>query len=256
MFQSARLSKTGDGEANKAYWGFTSAENWLLSRFALQCEYDEKDLVVGANVNVILRAQEELGRAAGRLVPDLVYSLILKNPTMSVDGVALFHADHENLGNDSLDVQPLSDGMSAICSQVAPDDQGNSVHQNLTPKYLIVAPKLYAKARALVRFQKLDDANDLKVLAESRLGPTGLLDPNSEQNVVGSDSAWMLAADSIALPSIIIGALGGSLEPVVRQYDLAGPGQGAGRWGIGLDCHLDAGVTALDWRGLYFSAAQ
>jgi hypothetical protein len=255
QFASAKLSLNGKGQANTAFYGFIGQENWAISRYACQLELDEKDMINGQSVNLYLRSVEELGRAANRVSVDLVYSLLLKNPNLSIDNQPLFSSAHNNVGSTALDESPLDVAMAAICSQTAPSNQSapggpTDVHINLLPKFLICAPALYGKARRCARNMALADGADLQVIPESRLGKQGLIDPLTEQPFYGSDNAWLLAGTSLAAPAVVVGALDGSLEPRTRVFDLAGPGA-PGRWGIAIDCCLDCGAAALDYRNVY-----
>jgi hypothetical protein len=65
--------------------------------------------------------------------------------------------------------------------------------------------------------------------------------------LTGNDEYWMLAAPSIACPSIIVNYLGGNSRPTMRTYLLKD-----GEWGIGVDLFFDCGVTPVDGRPLYF----
>ncbi len=101
----------------------------------------------------------------------------------------------------------------------------------------------------------LSDFGDLSVRVEPRL-TLGVVDPATDTLVGGSSTSWLLASPASIAPSIIVGGLGGVPKPQIRQFDLAGPGEYAGQWGVGFDIVYDLGVVALDPRGLYFATGS
>ena len=280
LLGAARLTPMGKNAADHTFFGFMGSEGWAVGRFAAQLVIDEQDLIMGQYVGLKLRAFEKLGRAARRLVPDMVFALLLQNPTMSADSQQLFSAAHSNLGSgpaSSLFYNPfsvvdsgstpigvegaadaISLGMAAIAGQTTSDALGDSVHLNLSPKYLIVPSALYGTALRLARLQMLNQDTDLIVRSESRLGAAGVVDPQSDTVVAGSNANWLLAAPDEQAPSVVVGSIGtenGKIMPTIRQFDLAGPGS-PGQWGIALDVVLDVGCTALDWRPLFWAQGQ
>ncbi len=64
----------------------------------------------------------------------------------------------------------------------------------------------------------------------------------------GSDANWLLAARSEQAPSLILAGLRGSVEPVIRTFEL-----GEGQWGLGFDISLSVAATAVDGKPLYWS---
>ncbi len=262
LFEAARLTQTGKGqEADQMYWGVMGAEGWALSRYATQFNIDEQDLFNSQSVDARLRAYQEMGRAAARLPAELLYTLLLSNPTMAADGNLLFSAAHGNYASGSgsaLSDESLDAGLGAIGKQVMFDAVHDPVHLNLRAKYLVCAPELLGLARRLARHRSLDDGGDLTVIPESRLSAIGCVNPVDESVVTGFDTAWLLACPKRMAPSFVLGSMGGELKPRIRQYDL-GPGGGGGfvgQWGKGFDILLDVGGAALDWRPVYFSAGQ
>jgi hypothetical protein len=265
VYEAARLTWTAKAPAEHATFGLMSAENWQIRRFTAQLVVDEQDLVDGSPIGLKLRLFEALGQAAARVVPDMVFSLLLQNPMLTADNNALFSAPHNNyatgsgsaLGDASIDA-----GSAAIGNQVAPDGRGDAVHLNLSGRYLITPPQLYGPARRSARLRQMMSSGDLIVRSESRLGPQGVVDPVSDTVIAGSATNWLMVAPADQAPSILVGALDGSTDengkiaPTIRQSAL-GPSAGSpGQWGLCLDVLLDLGVSALDWRGIYFSAGQ
>jgi hypothetical protein len=238
------------GKANMAAVE-VAAESWRIHRFAKQLLFDEQDLF-DDSVGALLVAAKQLGDAAARVRPDLVYSLLLSNPTLA-DDVALFDAaTHGNLGTgggSALAAGSLQTGIAAVGNQHAHDEKGRPVHLNLRPGVLLVPHELTTTARGLVCNMLLGDGNDIEVRSESRLGTVPVLDPASEVSYTGTATNWLLACMGSAWPSVVVGYLDGKTIPSVRSTKLK-----EGQWGVAWDINLDIGVAAVDHRGLYKSA--
>ena len=211
-------------------------------------------------------ATNEVGRAAKRTVCDLLWALLLSNPTLA-DGNALFSSEHGNyatgggsaLQSAGVDVPDALDaGMSGIGSQVLTDQNGLPIHVGLTPRVLVASPAAYGPARRLARRLMLNDGADLQVRMESRLSSIGVLDPLSGNTYSAGNNAWLLAAPARAAASIIVGTLEGeTLEPSPRVTPMGGAaGPYAGMWGFNIDLKLDCGAVVTNGKPLYFAAGQ
>lgn len=195
---------------------------------------------------------QQAGRAAAAKSEDVVFNLMLKNPTLADTG-ALFNSTavttdggHANLGTGALDAAALAAARAAIGSQILTDQADDPTnHLNLVGSQLLVPPSLEDTAIALAYARKLGNGRDIEVRSESRLSSTGVIDPDSEVVRTGTNTNWMLAANADAWPCILVG---GPFEPKVRQYAL-----GQGQWGLGIDVVLDIGAVVVDFRGLYWS---
>jgi hypothetical protein len=234
------------GTASHVNMSFASPESWKLARFASQFVMDEQDVLDAGEVGIFQVALEEIGRSARRLVADLAFSVILQNPTLARDSVALFHSTHANTGTGALATTTLGTAIAAIGNQVAEDEQGNPVHLGLSPRYLVIPPALYQTA-----LNVLDDSilDKMAVRADSRLGTVGLLDPrDGETTRTGTATNWMIACPSEQAAGVVVGALDGNTEPAVREFRLD-----QGQWGIGVDITLSLAVAAADYRPLYWS---
>ena len=255
IFEQSRLEQVDRTPAPHGYFGLI-AENWALARYAKQLILSETDLLNSPSVDLTMLAADTLGRAAARLPLDLVYGLLLRNPKMSYDGKTFFHSDHGNLATgptSALGETSLDAAMAAVALQSAPDGETDiPIPCGTQGHFLVVAPALLGKARRLARWMSLSDFGDLAVRVEPRL-TLGVVDPSNDTLVSGSATPWLLASPASIAPSIIVGGLGGTPKPQIRQFELGGPGEYAGQWGVGFDIVYDLGCVALDPRGLYFS---
>jgi hypothetical protein len=248
--KGTRLDRLARGDAAESADYGLDKTTWQIARFAKTFVVDEQDMADGMTLGAILMGSEQLGAAARRVRPDLIYSLLFSNPAMH-DGTALFHADHSNIGTgagSAMGAAGLGAGIGAIGNQTYQDVDGDPIHVNHQAAVLVVPPDLVEVARRTVVNTVLGDGGDLVVRQESRLGTAGVLDPDSETLYTGTSTNWLLAARSAAIPSIIVGGLQGKLTPTIRRTKLD-----AGRWGWAWDIVLDIGAAAADWRGVYWA---
>ena len=101
-----------------------------------------------------------------------------------------------------------------------------------------------------------NDETCMNVAMESRLGPTGVVDPQTNNVYSSAGGSWLLAVRAGITPSIVLGSLAGSTEPELRITPLGGPGEFSGTWGISCDCKLDIGGAIVDFRPLYFGSGS
>jgi hypothetical protein len=266
-YESGRLIPATRGKpALDGHFGLL-AEQWRIIRYSRQITLDEVDLLSSGSVDLTLLSIREIGRMSARLIPDSVYSLILRNPAMTADNKNFFSIDHGNyattgsrLGDSSGQYfAPLATAMEAVASQTAPDlEHGIPITLGLRPMYLVAAPSQLYGARALARLLWLADESNLIVRCEPRLS-VGVVDPATGAEVTGYANGWLLASPAKIAPSIIVGGLGETPtkpKPVIRQLELgAGVGQ-PGEFGVAFDVKMDCGVVGVDWRSLYLATGQ
>lgn len=216
-------------------------ETYRLVRFAKAFAVDEQDIVSDA-LNVIRAAPEAIGEAAGRLAPDLAYYLLLSNPAMA-DGVAFFHADHDNLDTGkALSDTNLAAGIASFETRTAVGDDGVEFSLDIPATHLYVPKALEYTALGLVRDIETTNGRRLTVVSDPRLS-NGVIDPASGTVVAGSATSWYLAS-SVVKP-IEIGYLGGRSKPIIRRTQL-----GQGQYGVHWDVYLDVGALLRDYRGM------
>lgn len=244
-----RLSRIGrHATAVTVNLGVSDYESWRLARFACQFALDEQSLEDTQELGLLLLALEEIGAASRRVIPDLVYSVLLSNPTLA-DGAALFAAGRSNYGtggSSALDATALDTAIGAIGGQTLTDANGDGIHVNLSPRYLICQPAKLGAARRAVRNMALGDGSDLIVRSETRL--SGVVNPLSDHLQSGNSTGWLLAASADQAPSFAVGLLDGKAEPTIRTFTLD-----RGEWGIGVDVSFDVAVKPLDGKPLYYA---
>lgn len=236
-------------------------ETYKASRFSKQFVADEQDFI-NDRLMALMQIPLEMGQSARRLHQDLVYALLLSNPTLTATSGALFNATAESTsgGHANLTTAVLgSTGMKAAITSMA-SKRLNDVPLNIRPQYLLVGPDLEWTAKELLQGAEVRDTTastkyptinvlrgaNLTLVVESRLDATGVVDPDTGTTQTGSATNWMLAAGRRTIKKLYL--QGTSRSPQLRSFVLS-----QGQWGMGWDINLDAGVAAVDYRGMHKS---
>lgn len=244
------------GTADHVTWG-DSVERYQIGRYSGQFKVDDMD-IIDDRFDALLGAAIELGAAARRLRPDLVYAILLANANLGADSKALFHADHGNLGDAVLDAEGIQAGIVAVAKQTK-----NAVNLNLRPRFLIVPQDLSFAGQILLQSAQRISLNTgngtfnpllnelIELRTENRIGVGGVVDPASGTVYPGTATNWFLATDPAQCPSIEVAYLDNQRQPTIRSYELS-----QGRWGIGWDVKMDIGAKALEYKGIYKSSGD
>lgn len=179
-----------------------------------------------------------LGRAASEFEAKFLVTLLTSNPTMG-DTVALFHADHGNLGTgagSALSVTSLTAARLAMRLQKGLD---GATPIDASPRFLIVPGALETAAEQLL--------TTITPATTATVNPFAgklelVVDPRLD---TVSSTAWYLAADPALIDGIEYSYLAEANGPEV----FAEPGFEVD--GVALKVRLDFGAGVLDWRGLY-----
>lgn len=258
--KTAALNRLPRGSTAEHATRADQKESYKVARYAKQFVVDDQD-IIDDRFNALMDMPNEMGMAAGRLRPDLVYAILLANAALDADSIALFDAStHNNLDTSAgLDKANLIAAITAMGTQ-----QQDDVNLGLFPQTILVPHALKFTAKELVRsqlvvatgttdllvpnFNALVDEG-LSVLADSRLD-NGVTDPATGTVHTGSATTWFMAARG-GRHTIEVGFLRGSgRAPMLRSFVLD-----QGQWGIGWDIKHDIGAKALDYRGLHKSTA-
>lgn len=257
--QILRVSEADDLEEIKGEPGeykdgtlVESKESYQLSIFGRTFSVLYK-AIINDDLDAIRKMPDRFGRAAARLLNQLVFNVLINNPTMG-DGKALFHVDHGNLGSLALAEGSLTAAITAMRRQT--DDKGKMIY--VKPRYLMVPPELEWTARKLLQSAQVPGTanNDANILRDVGLEPI-ICDWLSDAN------DWYLIADPATVDTVEVGFLRGVGE--APQLFLKSPG-----WttinGMAVDPfsmddepikykvrHI-AQAKAVDWRGMFKSS--
>lgn len=228
-----------------------SQETYRIYRYARQFAVDEQD-IIDDNLDAFQSVAPELGMAAAQVRPDLVYYLLMSNPTLAADSTAVFAAGHNNDDTNTFSAENLKTGIAAMQNQT---QDGRNL--NIVPEYIIVGPTLAWLAMELMNSTQITigDTSEIRgmanvlngrmsVISDSRV-ENGVTDPVSGSTAAGSTTEWILA--SRPFRTVRVAYLAGSgRRPMLRRFTLD-----RGQWGVGWDIKLDVGAAILDYRGLY-----
>lgn len=199
-----------------------------------------RQMLVNDDLGELTAVPQAMGMAARRTESDIVYTLLVSNPTMR-DSVALFHANHGNLASSGLAPSVTTLGAARAAMKRQRGLAGESF-LNIEPRFLIVPVELetntFALTAAITPFS-VDEA-----VPEWIKQLTIISDPRLDEN---STTAWYLAADPMLHSTIDVAHLDG--EPVFLDQK-----NGFASDDLRLKVRLDVGAAAVDWRGLYKNA--
>lgn len=202
-----------------------------------------RQAIMNDDLNMLGMVPRKAGRAARRTIGNLVYAVLTGNPNMA-DGVALFHADHNNLAGSGAvpSVATLSAGKTAMMTQ---KEAAGGASLNIRPRHIIAPVALETTISQLLNSSvdptatKGQASNPVQNMAE--LITDARLDD-------ASATAWYMASDPNAFDTIEVAYLDGVQAPYLEEKT------GWSVDGVELKVRIDAGVKALDYRTMYKNA--
>ncbi|HGX1913095.1 TPA: ClpP-like prohead protease/major capsid protein fusion protein [Escherichia coli] len=188
-----------------------------------------------------------MGRAAARTVGNLVYLLLTSNGKFT-DGKVLFHADHKNLIAKDMDMVGLDEARKRM--RLQEDANGDSL--NITPAFVLVPAALESAARRAI----LSSSSVFPVGDESTINQNpGIINVVKDMAEViveprldkANSKEWYVAAAK-GMDTIEVAYLDGMDTPYLEEQ------VGFIVDGVAWKVRIDAGVAALDYRGLLKSS--
>ena len=196
-----------------------------------------RQAIINDDLGAFTDVPRKMGIAAKRTIGNLVFSVLTGNPTLS-DGVALFHATHNNLQTgaaiSSASVAKLRAGMATQKSD------GQAI--NVPLQYLIVPVALQDIAETVRQSEfAVGGTNNATIPNTQRNRFTVIADARLDAS---STSAWYGSADAALFDTIEVAYLDGVQQPFLDQKE------GWNVDGTEFKVRIDAGVAPLDYRGL------
>ncbi len=196
-----------------------------------------RQTLINDDLSAFDRLPTLLGRAAAELEASTFWSIFTSNPAMN-DTIALFHADHGNLGSASaINEAGLTAGKAAMRKQKSlAAKAADREPLNLVPKFLIVSPDKEVEAQKMLTAVTPNAASGVNVFQSSQ-------ELIVEARLTGN--AWYQAADPATIDTIEYSYLEGEEGVYVEE-----------RVGFKVDeieikGRLDFAAKAIDHRGLY-----
>ncbi|WP_323905108.1 ClpP-like prohead protease/major capsid protein fusion protein [Aeromonas caviae] len=208
-----------------------------------------RQAIINDDLDMLTRVPALFGAAARGTIGDLVYAVLTGNVKMP-DNKTLFHADHKNMltGADAaMGIKGLSAAKTLMRGQraVGADDKpGRAL--NIRPGYALVPIELEDTALQLINSTSVPGADANSGIANPI---KGFVDVIGEPRLSdASTEAWYLAAKGG--DTIEVAYLDGQDTPWIEQQE------GFTVDGVTTKVRIDAGVSALDYRGLVKSAGK
>nr|WP_257571866.1 ClpP-like prohead protease/major capsid protein fusion protein [Hafnia paralvei] len=200
-----------------------------------------RQTIINDDLDMLTRIPAAMGSAARATVGDLVYAVLTSNGKLS-DGKPLFSADHNNLVSAAMDIDGLDTARTAMRLQ-----KSGERALNIRPAYVLTPVALESRANQLIKSASVPGAdansginnpiqNFAEVIAEPRL------DMNSKKEF------YLTAAQG--RDTIEVAYLDGVDAPYIEQQN------GFTIDGAAFKVRIDAGVAALDYRGLVKSTGS
>ncbi len=241
-------------EADHANFADTM-EVYRVYDFARQLIIDRQD-AIDDELGAWRTAMDHFALAILSLRPDVVYALLLSNPTLATDNVALFHAaTHLNLYPSAtpLNAANLQTALSALASQKGE----GGLNLNLRDAAVIVPEPYSFTADQLANSAEVREAaaangtnNPLKrrgllVQSDSRIN-TGFTDPVTDTAVAAAATTWFVAAKN-GRYGVHVGTLQGTNGmPTLSSTVL----NSQGKYGIAIDVQHTIGAGVAGFQGL------
>lgn len=226
------FDKVAEGSEYKNKYMNESKESYKVEKYG-QIIPITWETIINDDLSAFTRIPTAIAQKAAQKQSDIIYSILTSNPNMG-DNVALFHANHGNLGSASaINAAALSVARAAMRKQTGLE--GDFI--NITPTYLIVGPDKETEAQQLIQAvimaTKTADTNvfkgSLQIIVEPRL--TG--------------NQWYLSADPNQVDTIEYAFLEGDGELFTEQR------VGFEVDGMQIKARMVFGAKAIDWRGLF-----
>ncbi len=191
-----------------------------------------RQALINDDKRLFSRIPTQFGFKARDLESDLVWGLVISNPTMG-DGFALFSAQHSNLGTGAaITVASVTAGRTAMAQQKSAEGGFITVR----PAFLVVGPAKQTEAEQFlttVTAQQTSNVNPfagkLQLIVEPRI----------------TDNSWYLIADPSSIDTIELSHLEGQEGVFIETQ------AGFDVDGIKTKARLDVGAATIDFRGFY-----
>ena len=204
-----------------------------------------REAFINDDVGFITQVPGMYAASAKRTINKQVYSILFNNPTI-FDGVALFHANHNNLITTG--AAPSIETLQAIMIKLLnqKDPFGDSIM--VQPRYVIVPVGYGFLMSQILETAQIDvdgiGSHTANALYQYR-NRLQVIEEGTLNALAGSSAVpWFVAGDPTYARSIQVDYLNGQETPTIRRMEVAG------QLGYVWDIWLDWGITAVDFRGI------
>lgn len=237
--EAPQLEKVNEhGEFTRGKMG-DAAERYAVSTYG-KIVGITRQVIINDDLDAFTRIPRAFGVAAANLESDLVWGQIIANAAMG-DGIALFHADHKNVGaGATLSGDAIGTARENMRMQTGLD--GKTL-LNVSPTYLIVPVALETATEKLLG--QIYPTKTADVVTESMRKLVPISEPRLDGN---SKTTFYLAASPGQIDVIELAYLEGQ-EGLYTETRM-----GFDVDGVEVKVRQDVGAKAIDHRGLWRSA--
>lgn len=200
-----------------------------------------RQTIINDDLDVLSRIPRKMGRAASRMIGDLVWGVLIDNAKLS-DNKALFHADHNNLIQDAGKTITIATTDQMRVQMATQQDKVSKRSLNLRLAMLLVPTAMETTANVLRSSQyDPDDTGNTRA-------------PNPFQNAFGVVSdvrlqdadplSWYASSDPNMTDTIEVAFLDGNDQPFLDSKD------GWNSDGVEYKVRIDAAAAAMGEKGL------
>lgn len=191
-----------------------------------------RQALINDDKRLFSRVPQQFGFKAKDLESDLVWGIIVSNPTMA-DGFALFSNQHGNLGTSAaITIASVAAGRQAMAQQKSAEGGFITVR----PAFLVVGPAKETEAEQFLTAVAAAQASNVNPFV-------GKLQLIVEPRI--TDNSWYLIADPSAIDTIELSHLEGQEGVFIETQ------AGFDVDGIKTKARLDVGAATIDFRGFY-----
>ncbi|WP_081876060.1 ClpP-like prohead protease/major capsid protein fusion protein [Pantoea sp. NGS-ED-1003] len=196
-----------------------------------------RQAIINDDLSMLTDVPMKLGRAAKATVADLVYAILVKNPQLSTDNIALFADSHANLlTKAAMDVASLDKARQMMRRQ-----KEGERHLNIRPAFVLVPTAMESTASQVIRSTSVKGADiNAGIINPVQNFATVIAEPRLDD---ASQSTFYLAAAK-GSDTIEVAYLNGVDTPFIDQME------GFTSDGVTTKVRIDAGVAPVDYRGL------
>lgn len=210
LSEAPSLQKVGEG-ADYKYGKFDdSASTFTVETYGRIVKITRQALI-NDDTSAFTTLPQSFGAAARRLEADLVYATLTSNPTLA-DGVALFHANHGNLGAaGAVSLTTLGEARASMRVQKGIQGLG---YVDPQPRYLVVPVAMETACEQLLASLVDPTKSNATPNAEWVRGLSLVADPRLD---AVSTTVWYLSAAPQQIEGIVRGYLEGEQRPYLEE---------------------------------------
>lgn len=202
-----------------------------------------RQAIINDDLGGFIRLGQMLARSAARSIEADAYALLVSNPTLDGDSIALFHANHGNLatGGSAAAITMTSLDAARSAMKVQKDRNGND-YIGINEPFIVLCPVAKAGAARTANESEYDPdtANKLQRTNITRGIFSAIVD-----TPYLSGNAWYLMADPAQYPTFEVLFLNGNQTPYSEQVERTNVD------GVMWLIRLDYGVNVVDYVGAY-----